>query len=120
MIDGVLQFMMGDTTLTDPSRAGVLAAVTELLSSRTPEYADAAWNIAHRKGILDELPGIRVPLLVIAGTEDHTYPPPKSEQIAALVPGARLEYMQRTGHVHAVENPEAVNRVLEAHLSKLK
>jgi 3-oxoadipate enol-lactonase len=120
VIDGVLQFMMGDTTLTDPSRAGVLAAVTELLSSRTPEYADAAWNIAHRKGILDELPGIRVPLLVIAGTEDHTYPPPKSEQIVALVPGARLEYMERTGHVHAVENPEAVNRVLEAHLSGLK
>jgi 3-oxoadipate enol-lactonase len=120
VIDGVLQFMMGDTTLTDPSRAGVLAAVTELLSSRTPEYADAAWNIAHRKGILDELPGIRVPLLVIAGTEDHTYPPPKSEQIVSLVPGARIEYMERTGHVHAVENPEAVNRVLESHLAGLK
>ncbi len=118
--DGVLQFMMGDTTLTDPSRAKILASVTELLLSRTPEYADAAWNIAHRKGILDELPGIRVPLLVIAGTEDHTYPPPKSEQIVALVPGAKLEYMERTGHVHAVENPEAVNRLLEGHLSGLK
>jgi 3-oxoadipate enol-lactonase len=119
VIDGVLQFMMGDTTLNDPSRAEILANVTELLSSRTPEYADAAWNIAHRKGILDELPNITVPLLVVAGTEDHTYPPPKSEQIVALVPGAQLQLMEKTGHVHAVENPEAVHRVLEAHLAGL-
>ena len=120
VVEGVLQFMMGDTTLNDPSRAEILASVKELLLSRTKEYADAAWNIAHRKGILDELPGIKVPLLVIAGMEDHTYPPPKSEQIAELVPGAKLVYMEKTGHVHAVENPEAVNRLLEEHLESLK
>jgi len=120
VVDGVLQFMMGDTTLNDPSRAEILASVKELLLSRTKEYADAAWNIAHRKGILDELPGIKVPLLVIAGTEDHTYPPPKSEQIAELVPGAKLVYMEKTGHVHALENPEAVNRLLEEHLATIK
>lgn len=119
VLDGVLQFMMGDTTLTDPSRAEILADVTAMLRSRTPEYADAAWHIAHRPGILDELPGITVPVLVVAGTEDHTYPPPKSKQIAELIPGARLEYMERTGHVHAKENPEAVNAVLEQHLAEL-
>jgi len=119
VLDGVLQFMMGDTTLTDPSRAEVLAEVRALLASRTPEYADAAWHIAHRKGILDELPNITVPLTVVAGTEDHTYPPPKSEQIVAAVPHARLVMMERTGHVHALENPEAVNAVLEEHLAAL-
>lgn len=120
VLDAVLQFMMSDTTLHDPSRAGVLADVKALLISRTPEYADAVWNIAHRKGILDELSGIRIPLLVVAGTEDHTYPPPKSRQIAELVPGARLEVLERTGHVHALENPEAVNRLLEAHLADVE
>lgn len=119
VLDGVLQFMMGDTTLTDPSRADVLAEVRALLASRTPEYADAAWHIAHRKGILDELANITIPLTVVAGTEDHTYPPPKSEQIVAGVPHARLVMMERTGHVHAMENPEAVNAVLEEHLAAL-
>lgn len=119
VIDGVLHFMMGDTTLTDPSRAEVLAEVTALLRSRTPEYADAAWNIAHRLDVLDELAGIRVPILVVAGTEDHTYPPHKSQQIVDGVPGARLEMMERTGHVHALENPKAVNAVLEKHLADL-
>ena len=119
VIDGVLYFMMGDTTLNDPSRAEVLAGVRELLLSRTPEYADAAWHIAHRPAILDELPNITIPLTVVAGTEDHTYPPPKSEQIVAGVPHARLISMERTGHVHALENPEAVNAVLEEHLAAL-
>ena len=119
VLDGVLFFMMGDTTLTDPSRAEVLAGVRELLAGRTPEYADAAWHIAHRPGILDELKDITIPLTVVAGTEDHTYPPPKSEQIVAGVPHARLVVMERTGHVHALENPEAVNAVLEEHLAAL-
>ena len=119
VIDGVLQFMMGDTTLTDPSRASVLASVRELLLSRGPEYADAAWNIAHRPGVLDELKNIQCPLVVVAGTEDHTYPPPKSEQIVAGVSHARLLRMERTGHVHALENPEQVNAVLEDVLAAL-
>ncbi len=118
VLDGVLQFMMGDTTLTDRSRADVLAEVTALLRSRTPEYADAAWHIAHRVGVLDELGRITVPVTVVAGTEDHTYPPPKAEQIVAGIPGARLVVMERTGHVHALENPAAVNEVLEKHLAE--
>jgi len=117
VLDGVLQFMMGDTTLMNPKRADVLAEVTALLKTRTPEYADAAWHIAHRKSILDELPSIKVPLLVVAGTEDHTYPPVKSEQIAGLVSHAELVYMPETGHVHAMENPDEVTALLERHLA---
>lgn len=119
VLDGVLEFMMGTTTLTDPSRAEVLAEVRELLLSRTPEYADAGWHIAHRASILHEIPSITVPLLIVAGTEDHTYPPVKSEQIHALVPHSRLELMPHTGHVHALENPVAVNALLENHLAGL-
>jgi 3-oxoadipate enol-lactonase len=119
VIDGVLQFMMGDTTLTDPARAEVLGEVRALLSSRTPEYADAAWHIAHRQGILDELKDIKIPLTVVAGTEDHTYPPHKSQQIADGVPHAKLIVMEKTGHVHALENPDAVNHVLQEHLDAL-
>ena len=115
----VLQLNMGDTTLHDPSRADVLARVTAMLRSRTSEYADAAWHIAHRSSILDELPTINTPVLVVAGTEDHIYPPSKSVQIVELIPGAELQMMERTGHVHAIENPMAVNELLEEHLRGL-
>ena len=119
VLDGVLHFMLGDTTLTDPSRAEILAGVRELLLSRGPEYADSVWHIAHRKPVLDELGDITVPLTVVAGTEDHTYPPHKSEQIVAGVPHAKLVVMERAGHVHALEHPEAVNAVLEEHLASV-
>lgn len=117
VLDGVLHFMMGDTTLTDPSRAEVLAEVTALLRSRTPEYADAAWHIAHRAPVLDELDSISVPVVVVAGAEDHTYPPPKSQQIVDRTPGASYVLMERTGHVHALENPAEVTALLEQHLA---
>ncbi len=119
VLDGVLQFMLGDTTLNDPERAEVLAGVRALLMTRGPEYADAAWHIPHRRGVLDELGGITVPVLVVAGAEDHTYPVAKSEQMAELIPGARLVVVERAGHVLALEHPEAVNAVLEEHLASL-
>ena len=120
VLDGVLQFMMGDTTLTDPSRADVLADVTAMLRSRTAEYALPLHHISHRLPVLDELASITVPVVVVAGTEDHTYPPHKSQQIADGIPGATLEVMERTGHVHAKENPDAVVDVLERHLADLQ
>lgn len=119
VLDGVLQFMMGDTTLTDPARAELLAEVRAHLLTRGPEYADAAWHIPHRRGVLDELEGIRIPMLVVAGAEDHTYPVPKSEQIAAGIPSAKLVVVPNAGHVLALEHPEAINAVLEEHLATL-
>ena len=62
---------------------------------------------------------INTPVLVVAGTEDHIYPRSKSVQIAELIPGAELQMMERTGHVLAIENPTAVNELLEEHLGGL-
>ena len=42
-----------------------------------------------------------------------------SEQIVDGITHAELVRMERTGHVHALENPEAVNEVLEKHLAHL-
>ena len=118
-LEPVLHFMLGDTTLTAPERAPILESVKALLLSRTPEYADAAWQIAHRKSVLEEIGAIARPTLIVAGTEDHTYPPHKSERMAALIPGSKLIRMEKTGHVHAVENPSAVNAALREHLAAL-
>ena len=58
-------------------------------------------------------------VLVVAGTEDPIYPLSKSVQIVELIPGAELQMMERTGHVLAIENPTAVNELLEEHLGGL-
>ena len=116
VIDDVLYFMLGDTTLNDPSRAPIKKRVTQMLESRTPDYANAVWNIAHRKPVLDELANINVPVWVVAGAEDHTYPPDHSQRIVDTINGAKYILMAEAGHVHAVERPDAVNEVLGEHL----
>ena len=116
VIDDVLYFMLGDTTLTDPSRASIKHRVTQMLESRTPDYANSVWNIAHRKPVQGELANIKVPVWVVAGAEDHTYPPDHSQRIADAIEKAKYILMEQTGHVHAVERPDAVNEVIGAHL----
>ena len=59
------------------------------------------------------LPGVRKPVLVLAGAHDRICPPAASEAIAGAVPGARLEVFDRSAHMAFVEQPaEYVDAVL--------
>jgi pimeloyl-ACP methyl ester carboxylesterase len=110
----IAELALRDVTFVGNSMGGFIGL---RLAARHP---DLLRSLAHRPAILDELRNITVPLTIVAGTEDHTYPPPKSEQIAERVPHAELVVMKRTGHVHALENPIAVNAVLADHLMALR
>jgi len=52
------------------------------------------------------LPEIRVPTLVIHGTEDRMLPVGNAQVIARAIPGARLEVMAGVGHLFFWEEPE--------------
>jgi 3-oxoadipate enol-lactonase len=68
--------------------------------------------VVHRKSILERLGQIRVPTLVLCGREDRATDPVHSERIAAAIPGAKLVYVERAGHVTTLEAPAAVNEAL--------
>lgn len=68
--------------------------------------------VIHRKSIADKLGSIRSPTLVLCGRDDAATEPAKSEAIARAIPGARLEWIESAGHMSAVEQPEAVAKVL--------
>lgn len=48
--------------------------------------------------VMDRLSEIRVPTLVMAGRDDFVFPPEHQGQLAAAIPGARLEIIERAGH----------------------
>ena len=73
--------------------------------------------IVHRKNIRERLGNIRVPTLVVCGREDRATPPRYSEAIAQGIPGARLVWLDRCGHLSAIEQPRAVNDALVVHSS---
>jgi pimeloyl-ACP methyl ester carboxylesterase len=58
------------------------------------------------------LPAIHCPTLVLVGRQDILTPLELSEEIAAAIPGARLEIIEDCGHLSTLEQPEAVNRAL--------
>lgn len=112
VLDVISHIMLGDTTLSDPARAGLLDKARERLADVGPEIGDPAWQVVHRRSVLDELPGITVPTLVLAGAEDHVYDAALSRQIADLVPEATLEVVEGVGHSLALEDPAAINSLL--------
>jgi 3-oxoadipate enol-lactonase len=105
VLDVVTHIMLGDTSMGG-ERPELLAATRERLAALGPEIAGPAWQVVHRKAVLDELGDVRVPVLVVAGAEDHAYPPAKSEQAAAAIPGARLEVLDGVGHSVCLEDPD--------------
>ena len=58
------------------------------------------------------LPRIACPTLVLCGREDASAPLRLSEEMAALVPGARLEVVESCGHMSAMERPAEVTAAL--------
>jgi len=62
------------------------------------------------------LGAIRCPTLVICGRQDALTPVGLSEEIAAGIPGARLEVIEDCGHLSTMERPERVTALMRAWL----
>ena len=66
-----------------------------------------------------QLPSLRVPLLVVCGSDDPGTPASENRRLAGLVPGARYEEIALMKHFPNVEATDAFNRImlgwLEAH-----
>jgi pimeloyl-ACP methyl ester carboxylesterase len=58
------------------------------------------------------LADVRCPVLVACGDADLLTPPAMSREIVQAMPQARLEIVERAGHLMTWEQPEAVNRLL--------
>jgi 3-oxoadipate enol-lactonase len=99
-------------------RADIVEKFGGMLAAADDEgYAGCCEAIA-AMDLLPKLGEIAAPTLVIAGAEDPATPPAHAEQIAAAVPGARLEVLSPAAHLANAEQPEAVNRLLLDHFTR--
>ncbi len=82
--------------------------------------AHAARGMLAQEGshVIDGLPAIRVPTLIIVGDQDQPFLAP-CEYMAKKIPGARLEVIAGAGHSSNLDQPEAFNRVLRDFLDGL-
>ena len=68
--------------------------------------------------VIESLPGIKVPTLVVLGDQDQPFAAP-SRYMAAKDPRARLAVIEGAGHAANLDRPEPFNRVLRAFLDEL-
>ncbi|HYB42871.1 MAG TPA: alpha/beta fold hydrolase [Candidatus Methylomirabilis sp.] len=82
--------------------------------------AHAARGMLAQEGpsVIDSLPSIRVPTLIIVGDRDTPFLAP-SEYMAKKIPGARLEVIKDAGHSSNLDQPAAFTRVLLDFLDSL-
>jgi proline iminopeptidase len=88
---------------------------------RSTVYHHEAHNAAFSENmpgydIRAQLPRITAPTLVTVGRDDWITPVPAAEEIARLIPGARLEVFERSGHSPQLEEPERFQRVVREFL----
>nr|MBA3327155.1 alpha/beta fold hydrolase [Solirubrobacterales bacterium] len=113
VVDSVMQMMFGDTFLADAARAGEREHWRgRILALDHPAIGDAAHHVVARKGVLGELGSTDVPILAVAGEEDHVSAAELSANVAEATPNGRFEVVARAGHSLALEEPEAVAALL--------
>lgn len=108
-----LPWLLSPATMLDPARLDrILEIVGRMPFVSAESYAHQVDAILEHT-TLDRLGGVRAPTLVIVAADDVLTPVYLSEEIAAAIPGARLEVLPRGGHGVLLEYPDAFNeRVL--------
>ncbi len=75
--------------------------------------------LVRRDSVVDRLPEVEVPSLVIVGDEDVSLPPPYSREIASALPNSSLVVVPKSGHLSSLEQPEAVTEAMLGFLDGL-
>lgn len=94
-----------ETMLTDP--------IMHMAERIGPEaFRRQQTAILNRPDSRPQLGAIACPTLVLCGRQDALTPLERSEELAALTPGARLAVVEDCGHLSTMERPQAATALL--------
>lgn len=107
-------------------REGLAVLAQATAERRTAQHSSARGLALAARGMLtqrdaaviDTLPGIRVPSLVVVGSEDTPFLA-ASDYMAAKIPGARKVVIDGAGHAANIDRPEAFNAAVTGFLEAL-
>lgn len=64
--------------------------------------------------LADEVPGIKVPTVVLNGAADHVVPAAAGARLAAAIPGAQFRVVPRARHLLPFDHPEEIASAVRA------
>ncbi len=104
----------------DPGPLEMLrAAARAAPNARGPDGLIRQWRADQAHDARDRVAQIAAPTLVIVGDEDVLVPPRYSQELAELIPGARLEVIPQAGHGALIERPDGFRAAVEPFLREL-
>ena len=118
VVDGMLPKLLAPHTLG--GRPDFTAAIRARLARTDPRAVAATLlGMKERDDSTPTLATISVPTLVLVGSDDQLTPPALARELAAGIPGARLEVVPEAGHLAPVEQPAATSAALRRFLDGL-
>ena len=103
--------------LAEDAPAELQERVRGWIAEQSPQaIAAASLGMAERPDSTPDLAGIDVPTMVITSTGDRLIPAEVTSEMATRIPAARLEVIERVGHLSNLEAPDAFNAALLEHL----
>jgi pimeloyl-ACP methyl ester carboxylesterase len=79
------------------------------MQPKHPEGGRRQWEAMQGFDSFDRLPELRVPTLILHGTEDQAIPFGNAELLAERIPGAELVPLEGAGHLYHSEKAEAAD-----------
>lgn len=110
----LLPFIIHPSRLQDAELVGAIAEMA--LETGREGFVNQQNAILARIDSRPTGPTIDVPALVLCGRQDVLTPLAAHEEMASLIPGARLAVIEDCGHLSTLERPAAVNRELRTWL----
>jgi len=74
---------------------------------------------AMRHNMLNDLPNIKLPVLLIWGKQDSVTPPDVAEDFDRYLPNSTLFWLDKCGHAPMMEKPEEFNEIVGNWLAKI-
>lgn len=108
---------------TGPAGQQDAALMDEILATMRAVGPDTA--IAQNRAIMARadhraaLAKLGMPVLVLCGTQDMVTPPECSEELAALIPGAQLKWIEGAGHMVPMEQPKVLANHLKEFITRV-
>ncbi|MFO8058175.1 MAG: alpha/beta hydrolase [bacterium] len=101
---------------TDKDR---LSRVLEDNARRDPEVVLGDFRACDAFDVMDRLPEIKAPVLIITGEDDKLTPKKYGDYLSENIPAARRVHLQEAGHLLCAEKPEETNSAISGFLAEV-
>jgi len=110
ILNGIKKALFGKTKLHDPDFQPIIREYAEKWKKLDKNATfQTAWGIFNRPGITEELPKIKIPVLIMVGEEDMSRSLEESFRMKQRIPHALLATIPKAGHSSPLEQPEFFN-----------